>query len=152
MRAELERFFFLDDIDRDLVAKHRGEHNRRAVFANRQLPGVAVDRDARSLPWTSTGRWEDRDCWRIERIRRPSFCPCAPGSAPNPPCGFGADPGDGSQEMMVAGITVTPSSKLTVETAEKSPPRRSHANNSTVLKDAAARSRDSTSCFCGVIV
>jgi hypothetical protein len=27
-RAELERFFFLDDVDRDLVAKHRGEHNR----------------------------------------------------------------------------------------------------------------------------
>jgi len=27
-RAELERFFFLDDADRELVARHRGEHNR----------------------------------------------------------------------------------------------------------------------------
>jgi hypothetical protein len=27
-RAELERFFFLDDVDRDLVTKHRGEHTR----------------------------------------------------------------------------------------------------------------------------
>lgn len=27
-QAELERFFFLDDVDRDLVRRHRGEHNR----------------------------------------------------------------------------------------------------------------------------
>jgi len=27
-RAELERFFFLDDADRVLIGRHRGEHNR----------------------------------------------------------------------------------------------------------------------------
>lgn len=27
-QAELERFFFLDDADRELVGRHRGEHNR----------------------------------------------------------------------------------------------------------------------------
>ncbi len=27
-QAELERFFFLDDVDRELVGRRRGEHNR----------------------------------------------------------------------------------------------------------------------------
>ena len=42
-RAELERFFFLDDADRALVRRHRGQHNRLGFSLQLNRPGVSGD-------------------------------------------------------------------------------------------------------------
>src|SRR3954471_8586174 len=53
-RGTLERFFFLDDADRELVAEHRGAHSRLG-FA---LQLVTVRHMGRFLPNPLDGRWD----------------------------------------------------------------------------------------------
>jgi hypothetical protein len=53
-QAELERFFFLDDVDRTVVARHRGERNRLGVavqLGTVRYLGTFLS-DPLDLPWT----------------------------------------------------------------------------------------------------
>ncbi|TBO57021.1 DUF4158 domain-containing protein [Streptomyces kasugaensis] len=46
-RPELERFFFLDDVDRDLIALRRTEHHRLGFVLQRAVGGGGGGRAAR---------------------------------------------------------------------------------------------------------
>ncbi len=46
-RPELERFFFLDDEDRDLIAKRRGDHNRLSTLPQLEKASRIVARAAK---------------------------------------------------------------------------------------------------------